>query len=46
LGVFSGLSTLRAQTLLVTGSRSTLLVTLTLPTTPVGVSVVAPLDGG
>jgi hypothetical protein len=46
LGVFSGLSTLTAQTLLVTGSRSALVVTLTLPTTPAGVDVVSPLDGG
>jgi hypothetical protein len=30
---------------LVTGSRSSLLVTLTLPTTPTGVVVVSPLDG-
>jgi hypothetical protein len=46
LSVFSGLSTLKAKTLLVTGSRSSLLVTLTLPTTPAGVVVVSPLDGG
>lgn len=45
LGVFNGLSTLKGQTLLVTGSRSSLLVTLTLPTTPTGVVVVSPLDG-
>ncbi|MFZ1061996.1 MAG: DUF5719 family protein [Acidimicrobiales bacterium] len=46
LSVFSGLDTLKAKTLLITGSRSSLLVTLTLPTTPSGVVVVAPLDGG
>jgi len=45
LGVFNELSTLKGQTLLVTGSRSSLLVTLTLPTTPTGVVVVSPLDG-
>ena len=46
LSVFSGLSTLTSQTLLVSASRPSLLVTLTLPTTPAGVSVVSPLDGG
>jgi len=46
LSVFGALSTLKGQTLLVTGSRSALLVSLTLPTTPAGVVVVSPLDGG
>jgi hypothetical protein len=46
LSVFSGLSTLRGKTLLVTASNSSLLVTLTLPTTPAGVVVVSPLNGG
>jgi len=47
LSVFSGVSSLKGQTLLVTASsRSSLLVTLTLPSTPSGVSVVSPLDGG
>jgi hypothetical protein len=46
LSVFSGLSTLKGQALLITGSRASLLVSLTLPTTPKGVVVVSPLDGG
>jgi len=47
LSIFSGVPSLKGQTLLVTSSsRSSLLVTLTLPTAPTGVSVVSPLDGG
>jgi hypothetical protein len=46
LSVFSGITTLKNQALLVTSSRPTLVVTLTLPTTPAGIAVVAPLDGG
>lgn len=45
LGLFSGVSSLKATTLLVTSSRSSLLVTTTLPSSPVGTTVVAPLDG-
>jgi hypothetical protein len=45
LGIFSGVSTLRAKSLLITSSRPALLVTTTLPSNPQGVTVVAPLDG-
>jgi hypothetical protein len=45
LGIFSGVSSLSAKSLLVTSSRSALLVTTTLPSNPQGVTVVAPLDG-
>ncbi len=47
LSVFSGVSSLTGQSVLVTASsHSSLLVTLTLPSTPTGVTVVSPLDGG
>jgi hypothetical protein len=46
LSIFSGLSTLKAHTLLVTSNHPELLVNLTLPTTPSGIVVVSPLDGG
>ncbi len=47
LSVFSGVTSLTGETLLVTSSsNASLVVTLTLPTTPAGVSVVSPLDGG
>jgi hypothetical protein len=46
LSIFSGLGTLKAHTLLVTSNHPELLVNLTLPTTPSGVVVVSPLDGG
>ncbi len=46
LDLYDGLSTLKAQTLLVTSNRPSLLVTLTLPTTPSGIEVVSPLYGG
>jgi hypothetical protein len=39
------LRSLRGYSLLVTGSRPVLIVTLTLPTRPPGTAVVAPLDG-
>jgi hypothetical protein len=45
LGLFSGLTTLKGNTLFVTSSKPSLVVATTLPTTPVGVIVVAPLDG-
>ncbi len=46
LGLFSGITTFSATTVLVTASRPLLLVTTTLPTTPKGVTVISPLDGG
>jgi len=46
LGLFSGLTSFRSATLLVTTSRPSLLVTATLPSSPVGVTVVSPLYGG
>ena len=45
LGLFSGVTSLSGKTLLITSSRSVLLVTTTLPSDPQGVTVVAPLDG-
>jgi hypothetical protein len=45
LGLFSGVTTLRNATLLVSCSKSVLLVTATLPSTPKGVVVFAPLNG-
>ncbi len=45
LGLFSGLTTLKDATLLITGSKPSLVVTTTLPTSPIGTTVVAPLDG-
>jgi hypothetical protein len=41
-----GVATLKSVSLLVTTSKPSLLVTATLPTNPVGVSVVSPLYGG
>ena len=46
LGVFNGVTSLTTATILVTTSRPTLLLTATLPTIPVGVTVVSPLYGG
>jgi hypothetical protein len=43
--VLSSLSNLRGVQMIVTASRPTLVVTLTLPTRPRGMTVVAPLDG-
>jgi hypothetical protein len=45
LSLFSSLGTLRGKTLLITSSRPSLVVTTTLPTSPIGTTVVAPLDG-
>ena len=45
LALFSGVSTLKGATLLVTSSRPSLVVATTLPTTPAGTTIVAPLDG-
>ncbi len=45
LSIFSGISTLKAHTVLVTSNHPDLLVNLTLPTTPSGTVVVSPLDG-
>jgi hypothetical protein len=45
LSLFSGLTSLKGVTLLITSSKPTLVVTTTLPTTPAGTTVVAPLDG-
>jgi hypothetical protein len=45
LGLFRGVTSLSGKTLLITSSRSVLLVTTTLPSNPQGVTVVAPLDG-
>jgi len=44
LGVFSGLSTLKGQTLMITSSRPTLVVSTTLPSKPAGITVVNPLE--
>lgn len=46
LSLFSGVSTLKGATLLVAGSKASLVVTTTLPTSPIGMTVVAPLHGG
>ena len=45
LGLFSAISTLKANTLFVTSSKPTLVVATTLPSSPVGIDVVSPLDG-
>ncbi len=44
-GLFPDLTTFKATTVLVTGTRANLVVALTLPSKPAGVTVVAPLDG-
>jgi hypothetical protein len=45
LALFSGVRTLKGATLLVTSSKPSLVVTTTLATTPVGTTIVVPLDG-
>ncbi len=44
LGLFSGLSTLKGRTLMITSSRPTLVVSMTLPSKPTGITVVNPVD--
>jgi hypothetical protein len=46
LSLFAGVTNLNATTLLVKSSAPRLLVTTTLPSSPVGVTVVSVLDGG
>ncbi len=46
LSLFAGVTSLNATTLLVKSSAPRLLVTTTLPSSPVGVTVVSVLDGG
>lgn len=45
LGLFSGVSTLKGSTVLVTSSKPVLVVATTLPTKPAGTTVVLPLYG-
>lgn len=44
LSLFSGLSTLKGQTLLISSSKASLVVSTTLPSHPAGIVVVNPLD--
>ena len=44
LGLFAGLSTLKGHTLMITSSKPSLVVSTTLPSKPVGITVVNPLD--
>lgn len=44
LSLFSGLSTLKGQTLLITSDKASLVVSTTLPSHPAGIVVVNPLD--
>ena len=46
LGVFNAVSTLSGTTLVIKADRADLVVTTTLPSTPIGVEVVSALDGG
>ena len=46
IGLVNGVTTFSGTTLLITASRSALLVGATLPTSPKGVTVVSPLYGG
>lgn len=45
LHLFNGVTSLRGASVEVTASASSLLVSATLPSTPVGVTVISPLDG-